>query len=97
MPRDIPLATPGKILKQDWLKPLGLSEYALAKAIGVPPRRVNEIVKGLRGITPDTALRLGTFFGTDAQSWMNLQNQYDIEIAREALAVALAGIAPLQP
>jgi len=68
MSRDIPLATPGEILKQDWLVPLSLSEYVLAKAIGVPPRRISEIVKGLRSITPDTALRLATFFGTDAQS-----------------------------
>lgn len=96
MHREIPLATPGEILKQDWLEPLGLSEYALAKAIGVPPRRINEIVKGLRGITPDTALRLATFFGTDAQSWLNLQSHYDIEVAREALASTLAKIEPMK-
>ncbi len=96
MHREIPLATPGEILKQDWLESLGLSEYALAKAIGVPPRRINEIVKGLRGITPDTALRLATFFGTDAQSWLNLQSHYDIEVAREALASTLAKIEPMK-
>ena len=61
MPREVPLAHPGMILLEDWLVPLGLSQYALAKAIGVPPRRINEIVKGLRGITVDTALRLAAF------------------------------------
>ena len=68
MPRTVPLIHPGVILLEDWLKPLGISQYALAKAIDVPPRRINEIVKGLRGITVDSALRLGAFFGTDAQS-----------------------------
>ena len=70
MARTVPLIHPGAILLEDWLKPLGISQYALAKAIDVPPRRINEIVKGLRGITVDTALRLGAFFGTDAQSWV---------------------------
>lgn len=63
---------------------MGISQYALAKAIAVPPRRINEIVKGLRGITVDTALRLGAYFGTDAQSWINLQTYFDTELAREA-------------
>ena len=72
MKRDIPLAHPGEILLEDWLKPMGISQYALAKAINVPPRRINEIVKGMRGITADTALRLGAFFGVQAQSWVNL-------------------------
>ena len=85
MTREVPLIHPGVILAEDWLKPFGLSQYALAKAIGVPPRRINEIVKGLRGITADTALRLAAFFGVDAQSWMNLQSHYDTELAREAL------------
>ena len=86
MTREIPLAHPGVILAEDWLKPMGISQYALAKGIGVPPRRINEIVKGLRGITVDTALRFGAYFGTDAQSWINLQTYYDTEIAREAMA-----------
>ena len=72
---------------------MGLSQYALAKAVGVPPRRINEIVKGLRGITVDTALRLATYFGTDAQSWLNLQNHYDTELARESMQEALERIA----
>jgi addiction module HigA family antidote len=92
MPREVPLIHPGVILSEDWLKPLGLSQYALAKALDVPPRRINEIVKGLRGITPDTALRLAAYFGTDAQSWLNLQTHYDTETAREAMADVLTRI-----
>ncbi|MDD2535298.1 MAG: HigA family addiction module antitoxin [Macromonas bipunctata] len=93
MLREVPLTHPGVILLEDWLKPLGLSQYALAKAIGVPPRRINEIVKGLRGITVDTALRLGAYFGTDAQSWINLQTQYDTEQARATMVDILQRIA----
>ena len=93
MTREVPLVHPGIILLEDWLKPLGLTQYALAKAIGVPPRRINEIVKGQRGITADTALRLAAFFGTDAQSWLNLQGHYDTEKARAAMAEVLARIA----
>ena len=90
--REIPLAHPGEILLLDWLEPLGISQYALAKATGVPPRRINEIVKGRRAITADTALRLAAFFGTDAQSWLNLQSHYDAEQTREQSADELAGI-----
>jgi addiction module HigA family antidote len=93
MKRQIPLVHPGVILLEDWLKPMGLSQYALAKAIGVPARRINEIVKGMRGITVDTALRLGAYFGTDAQSWLNLQDHYDTERAREQMATILKRIA----
>ena len=92
MTREIPLSHPGIILLEDWLKPMGISQYALSKAIDVPPRRINEIVKGLRGITVDTALRLGAYFGTDAQSWINLQTHFDTELAREAMADVLARI-----
>lgn len=88
----LPLIHPGEILHEDFLKPLGVSQYALAKAIDVPPRRINEIIKGQRGITVDTALRLATFFGTDAQSWLNLQNHYDTERARDALTDILSRI-----
>ncbi|CAG9189241.1 Addiction module HigA family antidote [Paraburkholderia tropica] len=94
MTRDVPLATPGEILDEDWLKPLGVSQYALAKAIGVPPRRINEIVLGKRAITADTAVRLAVYFGTDARSWMELQAHYDTERAREDLAEILANIQP---
>lgn len=83
-------------MQADWLEPLGLSQYALAKAIGVPPRRINEIVKGLRSITPDTALRLAAFFGTDAQSWLNLQTYYDTETARKTMTDVLGRIARYQ-
>jgi len=92
MPREVHLSHPGNILLEDWLKPLGISQYALARAIDVPHRRINEIVKGLRGITVDTALRLGALFGTDAQSWVNLQTYYDTERAREAMAEVIGRI-----
>ena len=92
MPREIPLSHPGVILLEDFLKPMGISQYSLAKAVDVPPRRINEIVKGLRGITVDTALRLGAFFGTDAQSWINLQTHFDTENAREAMRDVLSRI-----
>ncbi|HTR08639.1 MAG TPA: HigA family addiction module antitoxin [Paraburkholderia sp.] len=94
MAREVPLATPGEILNEEWLKPMGISQYALAKAIGVPPRRINEIVLGKRVITADTAVRLAVYFGTDARSWMELQTHYDTEIAREALQDVLASIRP---
>ncbi|CAG9264879.1 HigA family addiction module antitoxin [Paraburkholderia unamae] len=94
MAREVPLATPGEILNEEWLKPMGVSQYALAKAIGVPPRRINEIVLGKRAITADTAVRLAVYFGTDARSWMALQTHYDTEIANEALAEVLARIKP---
>lgn len=85
MTRQVPLATTGEVLLHDWLEPRGISQYALAKAIDVPPRRINEIVKGERAISADTAVRLGIFFNTDAQSWMNLQTHYDTETAREKI------------
>lgn len=88
----LPRIHPGEILLEEWLKPMGLSQYALARAIEVPPRRINEIVHGQRGITADTALRLAAFFGTDAQSWLNLQSHYDAETAREAMHDVLARI-----
>ena len=77
--------TPGEILEEDFLKPMGLSQYRLAKDIGVPARRINEIVKGERSITADTALRLGRFFKMSAQFWLNLQSHYDLEIMEDRL------------
>lgn len=97
MSREVRLPHPGEILMQEWLEPMGLSQYALAKAIDVPPRRINEIVKGMRGITADTALRLAVFFGTDAQSWLNLQSDYDLAEARDAMADVLARIQRFEP
>ncbi|MDR2208335.1 MAG: HigA family addiction module antidote protein [Azoarcus sp.] len=92
MERDIPLVHPGIILLEDWMKPLGISQYALAKAIGVHPRRINEIVHGKRNISIDTALRLARFFGTDAQSWINLQTHYDTSLAEIKMRDTLAQI-----
>jgi len=83
--RDIPPIHPGEILLEEFLKPMGISQYRLAKDIGVPARRINEIVHGKRAITADTALRLGRFFGTSAKLWINLQTHYDLEVAQEAL------------
>lgn len=85
MKRDMPPVHPGEILLEDFLKPMGITQYRLAKSIGVPQRRIGEIVSGKRSITADTALRLARFFGTDAQSWMNLQTHYDLAIAEERL------------
>lgn len=73
---------PGDILLTEFLQPMGLSAYRLAKELGVPLPRVYDIVKGKRSITADTALRLGVFFGLPAQFWMNLQNNYDLRVAR---------------
>jgi addiction module HigA family antidote len=76
---------PGEILLEEFLRPLELSQYRLAKSISVPPRRINEIVHGKRAITADTALRLSRFFDTTAQFWINLQGRYDLELATDAL------------
>jgi antitoxin HigA-1 len=76
---------PGEVLREDFLKPLGLSQYALAKAIGVPQIRVSEIVNGKRAITPDTALRLARYFGTSAEFWVGMQAIYDLELARDQI------------
>ena len=77
--------TPGEILEEDFLKPMGLSQYRVAKDINVPARRINEIVKGERSITADTALRLGRYFKMSAQFWLNLQSHYDLEIMEDRL------------
>jgi len=90
MKRDMPPVHPGEILLEDFLKPMGITQYRLAKSIGVPQRRIGEIVAGRRAITADTALRLALFFGTDAQSWMNLQTHYDLSVAGQRLAERLA-------
>jgi addiction module HigA family antidote len=88
--RDIPPIHPGKVLAEDFLKPLGITEYRLAKETSVPPRRVNLIVKGRQAITADTALRLRRYFGMEAQFWMNLQARYDLEVAEIELSKRLA-------
>ena len=85
MARKLAPVHPGEILRKDFLEPLGVSQYRLAKGISVPPRRVNEIVLGKRAISADTALRLSRFFGTTEQFWLNLQTRYDLEIERDRL------------
>jgi addiction module HigA family antidote len=78
--------TPGEILAEEFLKPIAITQYRLAKDIGVPPRRINEIVKGERTITADTALRLGRYFRMATEFWLNLQSHYDLEREQERLA-----------
>ena len=77
---------PGEVLLEDFLKPLGLTQYRLAKALSVPPRRINEIVHGSRAVSADTALRLARFFGTSARFWLNLQTGYDLDVEEDRLA-----------
>jgi antitoxin HigA-1 len=86
---------PGEVLMQEYLRALDITQHRLAVAIGVPPRRINEIVHGKRRISTDTALRLARYFGTSERFWLNLQDRYDIEVAREQLAPALQEIQPL--
>ncbi len=93
--RDYPPIHPGEILLEEFLKPMNLSQYRLAKDIHVPPRRINEIVKGKRAITADTALRLSRFFGTSEGFWLGLQSDYDLENTREALRAEMDRIKPL--
>ena len=81
--------TPGEILEEEFLKPMGITQYRLAKDIAVPPRRINEIIKGQRGITADTALRLGRYFQMSPQFWLNLQSHYDLEIQQDRLGPRL--------
>ncbi len=83
------LIHPGEILIEEFLKPMGLSQYRLAKDISVPPRRINEIVHGKRSISADTALRLGRFFGISPQFWLNLQTRFDLEVTEDFLAERL--------
>ena len=81
----LPPIHPGEILLEEFLEPMGISQYRLAKDISVPPRRINEIVKGKRAITPDTALRLSRYFGTSERFWLNLQMRYDLETEKDRL------------
>lgn len=85
MTKKIKAIHPGEVLLEDFLLPLGLSQYRLAYGISVPPRRINEIVHGKRAVTADTALRLGRYFGTTALFWLNLQARYDLETERDRL------------
>lgn len=81
---------------EDFIEGLGITQHKLAVSIGVPPRRINEIVHGKRAITADTALRLSKYFGVSAQFWMNLQVRYDLDLAEDRVADEIAGIAPLR-
>ena len=87
---------PGEVLLEDFILPLGLTQNRVAVAIGVPPRRINEIVHGQRRVTADTALRLGRYFGTSAQFWTNLQSRFDLEVGRDSIGPALDAIQPLR-
>ncbi|HRP98692.1 MAG TPA: HigA family addiction module antitoxin [Rhodocyclaceae bacterium] len=87
---------PGEILREEFMLPLGLTSNAVARALGVTTARINEIVRERRGITADTALRLGRYFGTSVELWLNLQRRYDVERARDALGEELERIEPLR-
>jgi addiction module HigA family antidote len=93
----LPSIHPGEVLREEFLEPLGLTAYQLAKTIGVEQTRVSEILHGKRGITADTALRLARFFGTSAQMWMNLQSRYELEEAQHKLRTKLEEIRPREP
>jgi antitoxin HigA-1 len=90
----LPPIHPGEILLEEFLKPMGITQYRLAKEISVPQRRIGEIVAGKRAITADTGLRLSRFFGTNDGFWVGLQTDYDLEIARDRLAGTLVTIQP---
>lgn len=87
---------PGEVLMEDFIKGFGITQNKLAVSIGVPPRRINEIVHGKRGITADTALRLGRYFGVSPQFWLNLQTQYELELARDRLSDQVESIVLLR-
>lgn len=94
MTRDIPPVSPGEMLLEEFLKPMGISQYRLAKEIGVPPQRIGEIVAGRRSVTADTDLRLCRFFGLSDGWWLRCQARYDTETVRDALADVLGRIHP---
>ncbi len=87
---------PGEILMEDFIEGFGITQNKLAVSIGVPPRRINEIVHGKRGITADTAIRLARYFGTSEELWMNLQSNYELRLARRVLHDKIAAITPLK-
>lgn len=87
---------PGEVLLHEYLEPLGLTQHRLSVAIGVPPRRINEIVHGTRRISADTALRLARFFGTTERFWLNVQARYDVEVERVRILNKLEAITPLK-
>lgn len=96
MRRKMPPIHPGEILMEEFLRPLSITQYRLAKEISVPPRRVNEIVHGKRAVSADTALRLSRYFGTSERFWMNLQTRYDLEREKDILGDQLMSIRRLK-
>jgi len=97
MTKRLAAITPGEILAEEFLHPLGLSQNQLARAIDVPVARVNDIIHGRRGISADTALRLGRLFGTTAEFWLNLQSRHDLKVARQAKGAQIErSVAPLK-
>jgi addiction module HigA family antidote len=90
MDKRLPPITPGEILLEEFLRPSGMSQSKLARAVGVPPGRINDIVRGKRGITPDTASRLAVYWGTSPDLWINLQARYDAKIAARDLVPVIA-------
>ena len=92
----LPPVHPGEILMEDFLKEMEITQHKLAVSIGVPPRRINEIVHAKRGITADTALRLAKYFGTSAEFWINLQSHYELDRAEDLSGEQIAAITPLQ-
>ena len=96
MSKKLPPIHPGEQLREEFMIPLGLSSNALARALNVTPARINEIVRERRGISADTALRLGRFFNTSHQFWLNLQSNYDVQVAEDAAGRAIARIQPWQ-
>jgi addiction module HigA family antidote len=97
MPREVPYPTPGGILLEEFLKPMGITQYRLAKGIGVSQRRIGEIVAGKRTVTVDTGLRLSRFFGTSDGFWVGLQTDYDTAQAKDALSDVLSRIHRFEP
>ncbi|MDP2853407.1 MAG: HigA family addiction module antitoxin [Smithellaceae bacterium] len=97
MPREIPYPAPGEILLEEFLKPMGITQYRLAKEIGVSQRRIGEIVAGKRAVTVDTGLRLSRFFGTSDGFWVGLQTDYDTAHAKDALSDVLSRIHRFEP
>lgn len=92
----IPPIHPGEVLMEDFIEGFGITQNKLAVSIAVPPRQINEIVHGKRGITADTALRLSKYFGTSAEFWMNLQSRYELECAEDLAGEQIATITPLE-
>lgn len=92
----LPPVHPGEILMEDFLKGMGITQYKLAVSIGVPPRRINEIVHGKRAVTADTALRLAKFFEMSPQFWLGLQTQYDLDVAEDKILAEIERIQPVQ-